>query len=181
MFRQLLHVGYVAAFLLRVACAHSSLELSLYVLSDSRCIATPPRVVQMHKGLTDKVRIVTEDIGPSEHDHSHVTTRLVRLYAEKEETLWIEAYKFCIAFEDAEQDSSGTIALENHVKDQVTLASTPTRPLPPPPRLTLTPLLVSGPSENRVDLVFFGDGCKYCVLKYPPLMTLLFRHRRRRE
>ncbi|KAG8821207.1 hypothetical protein FRC18_011411 [Serendipita sp. 400] len=30
--------------------------------------------------------------------------------------------------------------------------------LPPPPPLKVTPLCISGPSENRVDLVFFGDG-----------------------
>lgn len=28
-----------------------------------------------------------------------------------------------------------------------------------PPPLSLTPLFVSGPSDNRVDLVFFADGC----------------------
>ncbi|CCA71389.1 hypothetical protein PIIN_11860 [Serendipita indica DSM 11827] len=32
-------------------------------------------------------------------------------------------------------------------------------PLPPPPSLTVKPLVLSGPSDNRVDLVFFGDGC----------------------
>lgn len=28
----------------------------------------------------------------------------------------------------------------------------------PPPPLEIKPLIVSGPSENRVDLIFFGDG-----------------------
>jgi hypothetical protein len=39
-------------------------------------------------------------------------TRLLRLYAEKEETLWIEAHKLCSAFEGAEQHSGDTLALE---------------------------------------------------------------------
>ncbi len=32
-----------------------------------------------------------------------------------------------------------------------------------PPPLEVTPLFISGSSDNRVDLVFFGDGCAlYC-------------------
>lgn len=30
----------------------------------------------------------------------------------------------------------------------------------PPPELQVSPLVVSGPSANRVDLVFFSDGCE---------------------
>ena len=114
----------------------------------------------MHRGLIDNVRIVTEDIGPSEDDDSRGMTRLMRLYAEEEDTLWIEARMLCNAFEGTEQRSGGTITPENDIKDQFPLASPPKTPVPPPPPMTLTPLLVSGPSENRVDLVFFGDGCK---------------------
>lgn len=29
----------------------------------------------------------------------------------------------------------------------------------PPPPLEIRPLIVNGPSSNRVDLIFFGDGC----------------------
>jgi hypothetical protein len=29
----------------------------------------------------------------------------------------------------------------------------------PPPPLEILPLVVSGPSSNRVDLIFFADGC----------------------
>jgi hypothetical protein len=35
----------------------------------------------------------------------------------------------------------------------------PKLPLPPPPPLEIFPLLTTGPAENRIDLVFFGDGC----------------------
>ena len=28
-----------------------------------------------------------------------------------------------------------------------------------PPPLEIRPLIVNGPSDNRVDLIFFGDGC----------------------
>ena len=176
MFCSLLHLGYaIATFLHLVLCARNSLEISLYVLPDRRCIMAPPRSVQTHKGLTDKVRIVTEDIGPSKYDHSRAVARLLRLYAEKEETLWIEAHKLCNAFEDAEWHSDDTIALARDVKSQVALASAPETLLPPPPPMTLTPLLVSGPSENRIDLVFFGDGCKYRVLNYPCSHDLAFQ------
>jgi hypothetical protein len=30
-----------------------------------------------------------------------------------------------------------------------------------PPPLEIRPLIVNGPSSNRVDLIFFGDGCKF--------------------
>ena len=119
----------------------------------------------MHKGLSDKVRIVTEDLGQFEHIHLPVMTRLLRLYAEQEEWLWVEVRTLCDAFEDEEQLSSGALALENEVRNQFLLANAPKPPLPPPPPMTLTPLLVSGPSGNRVDLVFFGDGCKCLDLK----------------
>ena len=165
MFCRLLYFGCFIATILHVVCARNHLEMSLYVLSDGRCITTPPRTVQMHKGLTDKVRIVTEDLGLFEHIHLRVMTRLLRLYAEKEEWLWIEVRTLCNAFEDAEQQSSHALALENEARNQFLLANAPKLPLPPPPSMTLTPLLVSGPSENRVDLVFFGDGCRCPVLK----------------
>jgi len=31
--------------------------------------------------------------------------------------------------------------------------------IPQPPPLEMIPLIISGPSSNRVDLVFFSDGC----------------------
>ena len=40
-------------------------------------------------------------------------------------------------------------------------ASTGSRGVVPPPELKVSPLVVSGPSSNRVDLVFFSDGCEY--------------------
>ena len=30
-----------------------------------------------------------------------------------------------------------------------------------PPPLDIQPLIINGPSENRVDLIFFGDGCMW--------------------
>ena len=184
MFYWLLPFGYVIASLLHLVCARNSLEMTLYIRSDGRCIATPPRTVQMHKGLTDNVRIVTEAIeaiGPSEDDHPRGMTRLVRLYAEEEETLWMEARMLCNAFEGTEQHPGGTIPPENYINGQFALANTPkTPPLRPPP-MTLTPLLVSGPSENRVDLVFFGDGCKYLFGNIYLFISLLPRYRRRRR
>ncbi len=177
----LLHFGYFIATILHTVCARNHLEMSLYVLSDGRCITTPPRTVQMHKGLTGEVRIVTEDLGLFEHVHLRVMTRLLRLYAEKEAWLWIEVRMLCNAFEDVEQQSSVTLSLEHEVRDQFLLANAPKPPLPPPPPMTLTPLLVSGPSENRVDLVFFGDGCGCLSLKYLSFITLFSRHHGRRK
>lgn len=40
---------------------------------------------------------------------------------------------------------------------QHVLATTPYRKAP---HLQISPLVVSGPSDNRVDLVFFADGCE---------------------
>lgn len=33
----------------------------------------------------------------------------------------------------------------------------------PPPPLEIRPLIVNGPSSNRVDLIFFGDGCMCAI------------------
>lgn len=41
-----------------------------------------------------------------------------------------------------------------------TQAAFRTRPPTKSPPLHISPLIQSGPSSNRVDLVFFGDGCK---------------------
>ena len=40
-----------------------------------------------------------------------------------------------------------------------------------PPPLEIRPLIVNGPSENRVDLIFFGDGCT-CDDIYKPGLFL---------
>jgi hypothetical protein len=45
------------------------------------------------------------------------------------------------------------------------------------PPLTIVPLLVSGPSSNRVDLTFFADGCASPFL--PSLLPVLTRYMRR--
>jgi len=181
MFCWLLHLGCLIATILHVVCAHSHLEMSVYVQKDGFCIASLPRTVQARKCLTDTDRVVTEDIGPPENVQSRLTTRWFRLYAEKEEWLWFEAGRRCNTFEDAGQCSSSTLALENEVGNQCQLTSAPKPSLPPPPPMTLTPLLVSGPSENRVDLVFFGDGCGCLVLEYLPFYHLAFQTRRKRR
>lgn len=33
-----------------------------------------------------------------------------------------------------------------------------------PPELDIRPLIVNGPSRNRIDLIFFSDGCTCAVL-----------------
>lgn len=33
-----------------------------------------------------------------------------------------------------------------------------------PPPLEIKPLIVTGPSSNRIDLIFFGDGCTFQTL-----------------
>jgi hypothetical protein len=30
-----------------------------------------------------------------------------------------------------------------------------------PPPLEIQPLIINGPSDNRIDLIFFGDGCAW--------------------
>lgn len=52
----------------------------------------------------------------------------------------------------------------NGVGIQVPLLS----PTSPPP-LEVLPLIVNGPVSNRVDLVFFSDGCEY--QKLPNLLS----------
>lgn len=64
------------------------------------------------------------------------------------------------------------VPIENHeisseLTDQVVLQeSRAWTDLPPAPELDVKPLITSGPSSNRIDFVFFGDGCQSLELTY---------------
>jgi hypothetical protein len=45
--------------------------------------------------------------------------------------------------------------------------------LPNPPEMEITPLHTSGPSRNRVDLVFFGDGCKTTLIVLQVILLII--------
>lgn len=47
-----------------------------------------------------------------------------------------------------------------HGESGQTVLAEPWHALPPAPELEVVPLIKSGPSANRIDFVFFGDGCK---------------------
>ena len=52
-------------------------------------------------------------------------------------------------------------------------ADAPQRPLtalPPPPSMEVRPFLEHGPPENRVDLMFFSDGCMRFSLAFSSLL-----------
>ncbi|KAF5380731.1 hypothetical protein D9757_007158 [Collybiopsis confluens] len=55
------------------------------------------------------------------------------------------------------------VQLHSDIRNQISLAAA-LPDLPNPPPLEIHPLIVSGPSKNRVDLVFFSDGCPNCSL-----------------
>ncbi len=42
-----------------------------------------------------------------------------------------------------------------------------------PPPLDIQPLIINGPSENRIDLIFFGDGCTAKPSSYSAVLERL--------
>ena len=45
--------------------------------------------------------------------------------------------------------------------------------LPSPPPLEVVPLIASGPPTNRVNLIFFSDGCEFVHLIFFPTFRLV--------
>lgn len=75
------------------------------------------------------------------------------------------ARSLCLSFHDAYYPADSTDATVDRFATQGTFsifeASGLRSTLPQAPDLKIEPLIVSGPSDNRVDLVFFSDGCEY--------------------
>ena len=128
---------------------------------------------QLHKDLFgDDVVVESGTVFRGEHHH-HVPGEdetYIRYFSFDAESLWVEAEAQCGSYTTwsfsayIAPDLSAVPRTPQSVDAQIRIGIEPqytaVKPLPPAPNLEITPLIITGPSSNRIDFVFFGDGCK---------------------
>ncbi|PVF99488.1 hypothetical protein CPB86DRAFT_756598 [Serendipita vermifera] len=130
------------------------LELTAEVSSDGKWEILGIRHTQLHKEVNEAnpTHVESQQLHFDEYE---ATKTLLRIYGASETAIWS---RFNLEI------SANVIARSSVVTDQqqsqIPIKSLQNlyKPLPPPPPLAITPLWVSGPSDNRIDLVFFADG-----------------------
>lgn len=138
--------------------------------ASSPCLLLSLRETQQHKKLAHSQQDYILESRRLFHEHvpSQPDLEYVRLYSYSVDVLRSSASSLCghpstwsfPALGEAEErlaQLSYSVELE---EDQVVLPATVSTKLRvPSPPLQITPLISSGSSSNRVDLVFFSDGC----------------------
>lgn len=143
----------------------SALSLQLLelraVLLDNSCEILSLKHSQPHRTIpTSNETYVERQLLPTEKHE--LQSSLLRIYGPTKVALMQRLKAECahLAYEPDEtnhslHDITAQVPLEGY-----TLLND-LAPLPAPPKLSVTPLHISGPSDNRIDLVFFADGCTY--------------------
>jgi hypothetical protein len=159
----------------------------LIVRRDSTATSSPCTSVQLrpfgtYKGLSDL---------PGGIDVHNITTARepprVRAYAQDAHALWTEAQKLC---GDASSWNFPVLVDDTHAHASAAyqdgkqaIISFPEPAASRYPPLEVHRLIESGPSANRVDLMFFSDGCRcpfdtHCrKISYETAQTLLLRNK----
>lgn len=128
--------------------------LTLLRESDGSCIVVSLASTQKHRLLQsyEDVAVERQLFGDASH-HLVSNSEKLQLIGYEPSSLWTKAKELCLDLNPREgQDESYIISPDQH-----TFSST--RPFTSP-ELEMHPLVLSGPSDNRVDLTFFSDGCK---------------------
>lgn len=118
--------------------------------SASNCSVVSFGRTQHHKGLS------------TEHGYSLIENRSrndgldreISVFAHDAETIWSQVSNICSS-QNGDLDSPQRPL--SHVTSGTLLETTNQEP----PRLRIERLIETGPIDNRVDLVFFSDGCIY--------------------
>jgi hypothetical protein len=148
-----------------LSAAGNALSLQLFELSAIKslngfCEVVSFKPVQWHRNVqATEDTYIEHQILPIE-PNGHVNT-LVRVYGSTCVVLMDRLGTECLHLEGS-HSLRDQLLLDNGAFDIEGFA-----PLPPSPILTITPLHISGPSENRIDLVFFADGCEYGHTHFP--------------
>ncbi|TFK48731.1 hypothetical protein OE88DRAFT_1663847 [Heliocybe sulcata] len=138
---------------------------------DNGCSFLSLHETQLHRGLKDiPGRYIVEHLPPTHapldggHDSRSDTVERLRFFSYDKEVLWTQARRLCgheslwqhpVLFD--ENDVPGQ--LSNRAQEVLSVpGSRNMAAQPPAPPLTIEPLIISGNSSNRVDLVFFSDG-----------------------
>lgn len=135
----------LALFVKLVICwprVSSLIKLEFTVTGEGQCTNLSFRDTQRHRDVPLNGSLVERS----------KTRDLVRIYGYDRDSMLLELSTICDDYASVKQTVLASA-------DSFTLPLSP--PLPPPPPLTIKPLIISGPSDNRVDLVFFSDGCAY--------------------
>lgn len=127
-------------------------SLELQVLADNSASPKTCQVITLRH--TQKVRGITQDAVHISHASAMQDGERYSFIGHNERSLWEAAQEVCGSGWEVQGSSAGWTNVND---DQQVLE---TRLLPPAPHLRIEPLIQSGPSDNRVDLVFFSDGCK---------------------
>lgn len=162
--------------------SRSPIELTIFKLSTGKCAFVSRRSVQTHRGLEHSPFVVEEHRlvftpGGESNDGDDLRLRLY-FYEENESIAYSQLASRCgehFAPTNRELRFRTATAVIDQL-DDIPFASGPKEEVAPPP-LMIKPLFISGPSENRVDLVFFSDGCKFfldLVLRAPTPTTRAF-------
>lgn len=168
----------VVSALVAGAAAHRSLrrpfQLTLRRESNtSLCDIVSFSETQLHKGLLPATRghvirkqSTVPSTGPLGDDE------IIHLLSYSTDELWMHAQLECsndLAF--VVQSVRNGFEAQVTFKDQEILLSTLEVSVPP---LEVVSLLQSGPSDNRVDLAFFSDGCKFASILSVFVASLVF-------
>ncbi|KAG8927206.1 hypothetical protein FRC01_007830 [Tulasnella sp. 417] len=137
---------------------------TIFRLPSRKCVFSSRRFVQTHRGL-EHAPFVLEQLGldlrpgTGANDGHDLRLRLF-FYEENEKLAYGQLAPHCREdFATTNRKPFQAPVLMTQL-DDLTLtahAEGPTGQVTPPP-LVIRPLFISGPSENRVDLVFFSDG-----------------------
>jgi hypothetical protein len=114
---------------------------------DSHCEILSLRETQILRSATDKVHTTRLPLVTGGHRISFVSYDV--------EAIWSNARSMCANYL-TDIPWAGSLDHTQHVLEAHSSLHRPVSP----PHLRVTPLVVSGHSSNRIDLVFFSDGCK---------------------
>ncbi|KAG8830081.1 hypothetical protein FRC17_005475 [Serendipita sp. 399] len=144
-------------FLITRGVSKHLLELSASQKLDGTCTILAIRLTQLHKDLLGLRAVTERQTQPVESDGEHWD--ILRIYSYTESGLFARLRQECNNAALLENPGTRPTMLDNgQMVFVIQYTDSGSSLLPPPPPLKVTPLWISGPSENRVDLVFFGDG-----------------------
>lgn len=141
--------------LLTLALAQSRqiFEIIATKFGDGRCEVRTLLPTQLHKDVVNS-------------DSAHLERQILSIDAEDDEAVLLKVYGYetlamlRLLEDECPHGITATPVMSGSVPQfRMKNSMEHMKPLPPAPPLKITPLHSSGPSSNRVDLVFFSDGC----------------------
>lgn len=163
MFRRVLRLWGLLALVLVGNTAAASLQSArrpielVLIRQDSKCTIMSIRETQHHKSLSNEPgSFVVEN--PRSHTSSARETQRIKVYSYDESVLSDHARSICADWDTHLELEFTQYLLQKSFSNQQPLMNEKGHS----PPLKIERLIESGPSENRVDLVFFSDGCS-CI------------------